>query len=290
MSRVPHAIYLSNEVMTERHGADLGDVQQTLFITLAGRARETRKKHPLLEDPMAVRIIESVDFDEKIYGADWGDWITVLRTMVFDSWVRGFLDEHPHGTVVELGSGLNTRFERVDNDTVRWFDIDMPDTVALRSRFFTDTQRRTTIAASALDTDWYDTVEQTGGPYFFVAEGVLVYLPEAQVRAMLSRIATRFPGALIAFDSYRVSMMQRQHKAAERKSMPARWAWACDDPRTFTEQGLTVVESRTMSNAPETTGARLPVAHRMMLWLLGRGMHGGGDLTLFRAGSPTPAA
>jgi O-methyltransferase involved in polyketide biosynthesis len=48
---------------------------------------------------------------------------------------------------VELGTGLNTRFERVDNGTVHWIDLDLPDTIALRRRYFADTERRQMVGA-----------------------------------------------------------------------------------------------------------------------------------------------
>lgn len=270
--------------MADKHEVRLGDVQQTLFIPLAGRAAQARRKRPLLDDPMAVRIIESVDFDTDRY-ADRGDWITVVRTLTFDRWVRGFLDEHPQGTVVELGCGLNTRFERVDNGSLHWLDIDLPDTIELRSKFFADNDRRTTIAASALDTSWYDAVAAAPGPYCFVAEGVLVYLPEEDVRALLARLAVRFPGALIGFDSYRNAMLRGQHRTADRKGLPAKWAWGCDNPRSFTEQGLQIVDQAALTRPPAAVWARLPMHYRMVLRLLGVLVQGGGDLTLFRAGS-----
>ena len=125
---------------TDRDQVELGQVQETLFIPLAGRARETRRRRPILRDPKAVEILESVAFDRIKY-SHIGGWTTVIRTACFDLWVRQFLAEHPDGTVVELGTGLNTRFERVDNGTVHWVDLDLPDTIALRRRFFTDTDR-----------------------------------------------------------------------------------------------------------------------------------------------------
>ena len=42
--------------MADRVQVQLGEVQQTLFIPLAARARETRKKRPLLRDPKAIQI------------------------------------------------------------------------------------------------------------------------------------------------------------------------------------------------------------------------------------------
>ena len=41
----------------------LGAVQETLFIPLAARARETQRKHPVLRDPRAVEMLRSIDYD-----------------------------------------------------------------------------------------------------------------------------------------------------------------------------------------------------------------------------------
>jgi O-methyltransferase involved in polyketide biosynthesis len=175
---------------------ELGDVQQTLFIPLAARARQTGLKRPVLRDPKAVEIANSVDFDARTYARGWGGVVTVLRTVIFDGWVRAFLAEHPAGTVVELGTGLNTRFDRVDNGQVHWIDLDLPDTIELRKKFFVDTDRRLMVVGSLLDEDWFAAVRESPGPYFFACEGVLTYLDQAP--EVISRIAAAFPDAMPA--------------------------------------------------------------------------------------------
>jgi O-Methyltransferase involved in polyketide biosynthesis len=167
--------------------------------------------------------------------------------------------------VVELGTGLNTRFERVDNGQVHWFDLDLPDTIELRRNFFADTGRRRMVAASALDEDWLPAVAQSQGPYFFVAEGVLVYLPEDQVMAALARIAARFPGALIVLDTYPKRTFDQQHKLVARKGIEARWAWACDDPRSLERLGLEVRQSATVTRPPRAMRAQLPFGYRYLV-------------------------
>jgi len=151
--------------MADRQQAELGDVQMTLFVPLAARARETRHKRPALRDPKAVEMIESIDFDESLYGRGWGGFVTVLRTLIFDWWVRQFLAAHPAGTVVELGAGLNSRFERTDNGTAHCVELDLSDTIDLRRRYFADSDRRRMVAGSLLDEDWTDVVAAEPGPY-----------------------------------------------------------------------------------------------------------------------------
>jgi len=262
--------------------AQLGDVQRTLFIPLAARAQETGKKHPVLRDPKAVAMLAALDFDPAKYGKGTGGGIVVLRTAIFDYWVRAFLARHPAGTVVELGTGLNTRFERVDNGQVHWIDLDLPDTIALRRRFFTDTDRRQMIAASVLDENWRQAVAQCPGPYFIVTEGVLVYLPGDQVTRALAGIARTFPGAHLALDTYSRTSMRRQHRMAERRGI-ARWAWACDDPATLERLGLRVVEQASVTRPPAGLRGHLPARYRYLLPVANLVAGGALRLTLFQA-------
>lgn len=273
---------MSNGRVADGEQARLGAVQETLFIPLLARARETRKKRPLLRDPKAVEMAASAGADAAKYGRGAGGWVTILRTVIFDSWVRAFVSAHPGGTVVEIGTGLNARFERVDNGAVHWLDLDLPDTIALRRKFFADTPRRRMVAASATSPEWLESAAGSPGPYFFVADGVLVYLPEDEVTRLLSRIAGRFPGAWLALDTYSGQMMRRQHQMAARRGIAARWAWACDDPRSLEHLGLRLVESATVTRPPAAVRAGLPPAHRYLLPLadplLGRAFR----LSLFR--------
>ena len=266
---------------------ELGAVQSTLFIPLVARARATKGPNPLLRDPKAVEIVESARFDDAAY--DWGRgsvWVTVVRTRILDWWVRQFLAAHPEGTVVELGTGLNTRFERTDNGTVHWIDLDLPDTIAFRHRFFGDTDRRRMIAASLTSEDWLDTVAALPGPYFFVSDGVLVYLDDDDVTDTLSRIARRFPGALLAFDTYARRTFAGQHKAVAKRGIDAPWTWACDDPRTLEQLGLRVVESAAITRPPGGLRRELPARYRRFLLPLLDPVFGAATarVTLFRAG------
>jgi O-methyltransferase involved in polyketide biosynthesis len=269
--------------VADKQLARLGAVQQTLFIPLIGRARQARKKRPVLRDPKAAELADSIGYDAAKYYRFAG-LVAVLRTATFDEWVREFLAGYPAGTVAEIGTGLNTRFERVDNGNVHWFDLDLPDTIELRRRFFADTGRRRMIAASVLDEEWLQVVAQSPGPYFFVAEGVLHYLLEDDVTRTLTRIAQRFPGALVALDTYPRRTFDRFNRANARQNM-APWAWACDDPQSLERAGLHVVQSATITRPPRALRAQLPTRYRYLLKLadplLGKAL----TLTLFKADS-----
>jgi O-methyltransferase involved in polyketide biosynthesis len=252
---------------------ELGEVQQTLFIPLAARAADTRRRRPVLRDPKAILVLDEIAFDQRAYGRGWGGWITVLRGALFDRWVRGYLHRHPAGTVVELGTGLNTRFERLDNGQVHWLDVDLPDTIALRRRFFADSARRRMVAASFLGDEWQPLVEASPPPYCFVSEGMLVYLPEPAMARAVAGLARRFAGAELMLDVYSHRLLGQQHRLAERRGVPARWAWGCDDVRVFERLGLHLLEQVDVLSPPRELRTRLPVPVRVALplvHLLGR--------------------
>ena len=230
-----------------------------MLVPLYCRAVESRRKRPVLEDPMAVEMVESIDWDFQRFGQRRRVLGCALRSAMFDVWIQEFLRCNPEGTVVEIGAGLNTRFERLDNGRLHWFDLDLPDAVELRRRFFTDSDRRTTIAGSVLETGWIAAVRQSPGPYFLVAETVLVYLEEPQVKAALAQIAAGFPQLSIALDTVGRRAIHAGNKDFVRRKMAARFTWTCDDPSDIERWniGLRLVQARPIVDVPDPLRARL---------------------------------
>jgi O-methyltransferase involved in polyketide biosynthesis len=211
--------------------ADLGVVEETLLIPLYARAVETQKPDGLLADARAVEMVETIDYDFSRF-EDIGSLVGAsLRTLVFDDWVRRFLDDSADGTVVELGTGLNTRFERVDNGRVHWFDLDLPDVITLRRAFFVDDDRRRMLAASILDESWIDTVRDSPGPYLLLAEAVLAFLDESEVRRVFDVLAERLPAAILVLDAAGAAMLADQDSRDVLGTVTARMRWSCDDPQ-----------------------------------------------------------
>jgi len=118
--------------MSASHPIALGPTEETLLIPLFARAAESRRKRAILRDPKAIEMVASIRWDYERFNQRWRLLSVVLRTAMFDEWVRAFLRRNPEGTVVEIGAGLNTRFERVDNGKVHWFDLDLPRVIDLR--------------------------------------------------------------------------------------------------------------------------------------------------------------
>ncbi|WP_059013562.1 class I SAM-dependent methyltransferase [Streptomyces specialis] len=256
------------ETALSRRTPSLGAAQETLLIPLYGRAVEQHKPEPALRDPRAAEMVEAIDYDFSRFDGLPSLTGTVLRTLLFDSWTRDFLARHPAGTVVEIGTGLNTRHERVDNGRALWFDLDLPDVIELRRAFFTDTPRRRMLAASVTDDDWLRVIrEHSPGPCLFSAEAVLPFLHEADVRGVIERIAAAFPGSWLALDTISPPLLEAQDQHDALSKVEARMRWGCADADIITAwvPGSRLLGTHTMSTLPPGVHDALPAPTRQML-------------------------
>lgn len=183
--------------------SDLTEAQSTLLMPLWARAMENRHPQPLMQDHKAVEIVDSLEFDFAEFhakGVPQADYC--IRASVIDQLVREFLQDHPSGTVVEFGVGLDTRFDRLDNGQVTWIELDLPHVIDLRERFFNVTERRHMLRGSIAEEEWIDQVTPlVSGPTLFVAEGVLYFITSDQVHALIANLVSRFANASFVFDA-----------------------------------------------------------------------------------------
>lgn len=248
---------------------DLGDVGETLLIPLYARARDAASRRPVLADRRAREIVDAIDYDfSRFTGGSLPG--SVSRSSIFDGWANRFLSEHPAGTVVELGTGLNTRFDRLDNGRVHWFDLDLPDSMALRRQFFTDTDRCTMIDGSVLDTDWFDVVAASPGPYLFLCEAVFIYLSDGEVQRVITQLGQRFPGAQIAFDTAGAKMIDNQDRNKSLAQVRGRMQWVCDSPRDLEPWGLELLDTRTLATPQPEIARTWPAQRRYGMALVSR--------------------
>ncbi len=179
-----------------------GSIEETLLLPLWGRAYETQKKHPRLMDEKAVEIIKSIDYDfseiEKTQGRFQHGW--VARSLHTDKMARAFIAKHPGATIVNIGCGLDTTFSRIDNGKIIFYELDLPDVIALRKNFYEDSDRHISIAASFLETAWFDNILVRDG-LLFLAGGVFMYFEEHQIKEFFIAVADHFGSCDFFFDS-----------------------------------------------------------------------------------------
>lgn len=182
-----------------------GSVEWTNLVTLYLRAYEYRSPRPILGDRTAAEAVERIDYDfRRIRRASLpasNQYLVALRAKQLDEWCIDYLRRHPDAVVLHLGCGLDGRaFRLAVPSSVLWFDLDQPGVIALRRRLYDDTERYRMIGSSVTDAGWLDQIP-AGRPALVVAEGLLMYLAESDVRQLLTRVTDRFGWGEMHFDT-----------------------------------------------------------------------------------------
>lgn len=175
----------------------LSGVSETLLISLYARYLEHRRADAIIRDEKAAELVEKLDYDFSQFG-DLGmvQVATAVRTEILDRGARAFLERHPSAVVVNLGAGLCTRFFRLDNGQVSWFELDLPQVKTVWDEFFEETERHKFLARSFLDFAWFDDLaEYKGADFLFILEGISMYLREDEMKRLLRGMSEAFPGA-----------------------------------------------------------------------------------------------
>jgi O-methyltransferase involved in polyketide biosynthesis len=188
--------------VTKADTTTLTGVPATALATLRSRADEARRRDAIIDDPMAIRLIDSIDEDFNSL-APSNFQAVALRALAFDDNARRYIAGRPGGTVVALGEGLQTSFWRLDaaglGDRFRWLTVDLPPIIELRERLLPHSPRISMCAQSVLDFSWMDRVDPRDG-VFITAEGLLMYLQPEQAVSLIRECACRFPGGQMMFD------------------------------------------------------------------------------------------
>ena len=210
-----------------------------MLLTLHARAEHTLSERPRFTDPAAVELVSRLDYDFTMAKQDrlMADGV-VLRTLTLDPLVAGYLDTHPGCTVVNIACGLDTRFQRLDDGRVTWFDLDLPDVIALRRRLLEDGERHRTIATSALDPAWPDqlgegeTSGKVGNDVLVIVEGLSMYLEQDEVRSLMDIIAARLPGATVLIEVM-PRLFQKYGRERSVEDAGARYTYGCSSAAEF---------------------------------------------------------
>ena len=214
---------------------DLTGPPQTMLDMVYARLLDAESPQPVLGDTWAKKVMDQVDYDvakSPIAKQRRRQTTSIaVRGAQLDIWTRQFLANHDRPIVLQIGAGLDSRFFRVDpGPDVDWYDIDFPDVIALRERFYPKHENYHLVASSATDLSWLDAIP-ADRPTLLIAEGVSMYLTESDGIALLRRVVERFPAGELQLDFWSRfgSKSMRKNNAVVRLSN-SELGWAVDEP------------------------------------------------------------
>lgn len=210
---------------TELFNILLSDVAATSLITLYSRALESESKNPIINDPKAVEIMRLVNpelsksenrLHRKMAQGKLDKKMIVhiaVRARRYDQYATDFLKQSPNGIIVNIGCGFDTRFYRIDNGQVDFYDLDFPEVIEIKQKFLTENDRYHFIPSSVLNYEWMERLLQPGNrPIMFIAEGVFMYLHANEVRELVLKLQSKFPGSELVCEVFNAIWLAKPWK------------------------------------------------------------------------------
>jgi O-methyltransferase involved in polyketide biosynthesis len=178
-------------------------IEETLYLTLCGRALDNHLAQPILGDTMAEQVVSTLGYDCGRFRLSASPILNIAhRAKKLDQVARGFIARHPNAIGLDLGAGLDTRVFRLDPPAgVDWYDVDFPEVIAARRQLFAQRAHAHGIGADLTDPDWLDAIPGDR-PAVIVADGLLAFLTQDDMVALLRRLVDHFPSGEVAFNGY----------------------------------------------------------------------------------------
>lgn len=224
--------------MTTDPTGGLDAVATTSRLTAAMRAVESARPDRLFDDPFAGTL--AGDAGRRLStGMDAGDAIAV-RTRFDDDGLRAAVAAGVE-QVALVAAGMDTRAWRLDLPArCTLFELDRPALLELKSTLLdgaAPTAARVPVAAD-LTGDWAGPLLAAGfdpaRPTCWIVEGLLQYLPEPSVLALLDEIAARSaPGSHLLTDVVGAGLLASPRARPMLDAMAAAgspWVFGTDDP------------------------------------------------------------
>lgn len=208
----------------------LSGVPETMLQTIYARAKES-KGRGAIHDKKAEEIIGKLNYDFSLADRDAPMHSGVIaRTIVLDKLVSEYLANNPGATVVNIACGLDTRCYRMTGFE-HWYNLDLPETIAVREKLLPESGNITQIAMSAMG-DWGKMVEESRTPVLIIIEGLTMYLSEADVQQIFTVIANRFDDATVLVEIMN-PMIVKRFKEKSIEGSNAKFTWGIKDGKAL---------------------------------------------------------
>lgn len=223
----------------------LSGVPETMLQTIYARAKES-KGRGVVHDEKAEEIIDKLDYDFSLADKDSAMHSGVIaRTIVLDQLTRTWLAANPGAVVVNIACGLDTRCYRMHGYS-HWYNLDLPETIAVRKKLLPEDGTISQIAMSAMD-DWGGEITESDAPTLVIIEGLTMYLSEADVKRIFSVISKRFKKATVLVEIMNPIVVKRfREKSIEGSN--AKFTWGIKNGKSLAEllPGFRFVEEHSL--------------------------------------------
>ena len=220
-------------------------VNKTLYIPLCGKAYVSRRGL-FLDDKKAEEIWTREGFP--LRGKARSKWLAFymgIRSAVFDDWLRRQLAQKSDAVILHIGCGMDSRVLRVDVPHRRWYDVDFPEVIRERQRYFAESGSYRMVSADICDCRWLQEVEGTSA--IVVMEGVSMYLTTAQLQELTAALCGRFDRLTLLTDCYTELAAKLSRYKNPVHDVGVSQVYGLNEPRLLEVGGLTLTAELPMT-------------------------------------------
>ena len=225
----------------------MNNVNKTLYIPLYGKAYVSRKGI-ILKDKKAEEIWKKERFPLK--GKSKSKWLAYymgMRSAVFDQWLKEQMTAMENPAVIHIGCGMDSRICRIEPVDFAWYDVDFPDVIKERKRYYTESAHYHMLSADVRAPEWILNIPDNQNA-IIVMEGVSMYIRPDELKRLLSGIADRFSEIRILMDCYTTFAAKMSSVRNPINDVGGAAVYGADDPKLLAEDtGLSFVKEHEMT-------------------------------------------
>ena len=223
-------------------------VANTLFVPLAARIAVSREFPEYFMDRKALELEPYLPEDAAKGSSQYTNMASVARYYNMDRMIREFAGKHAECSVICLGAGLETVYDRLHEELPRvyWYECDLPEVIKARRRVFGEREQETTIPGDMFLMEWAKQINSSL-PVLLVVSGVFQYFHEEEVIAFIQNCKRAFPGGEMIFDATNESGLKFTNWFIKRTgNTNALMYFGINDSRAFSDKcGTLLLEEKT---------------------------------------------
>lgn len=225
----------------------MNSVNKTLYIPLYGKAYVSRK-NIILHDVKAEEIWEKEGFDLKGKSkSKWLAYFMAMRSAVYDEWVKCEIENNPNAVVFHIGCGMDSREKRVAVKNTQWYDIDFPEVIEERRRYYTETEFYHMLPVDMRSTEWQNYIE-TREEAIIILEGVSMYFNPDELIELLSSFYGYFHSVKLLMDCYTEKAAKLSKYKNPVNDVGVNIVYGYDDPQDIANKcGLLFVKEHSLT-------------------------------------------
>lgn len=224
----------------------MNHINKTLFIPLYGKSFVSRKG-VILKDEKAEFIWDKEGFELK--GKSKSRWLAyymAMRARVFDDWLKKQMGEDPKAVIFHLGCGMDSRADRVGTNRHLWFDVDFPEVIEARKKYYTETAQYRMIEGDLRENGWLEAVPQ-GGNAIILLEGVSMYLQNEELQRAFTVFEKHFSSVKILMDCYSTFAARMSKYKNPVNDVGVTTVYGLDEPNILEDERIKFIQEHEMT-------------------------------------------